>query len=296
MAQVGALNFRAFVDHLPYGADDREQPRTRAYAYVSDKHTRSAFARAKPVEDAIIAAVRIFKAMGKGQMLGHAVKVGPRQFPRVYSLLERCAKTLDIATPALYIQNSPFINAMTYGTNDDSFIIVHSALIDHMTDEELLSVLGHECGHIHNDHVVYLTALHYLLTIASTLGEWVVRPAMLALSGWQRRAEITCDRAGLLCAGDLDVAQRALAKVALGSTKLYDEMNVEAFMEQAEESREGIGRYAEITAHHPWLPKRLVAMKAFSESELFRKHVGLDGGLSMEEVDEKVHEIIKVWG
>ena len=29
-------------------------------------------------------------------------------------------------------------------------------------DEELRFVIGHECGHIHNDHAVYVTALHYL--------------------------------------------------------------------------------------------------------------------------------------
>ena len=52
------------------------------------------------------------------------------------------------------------MNAMTFGTNDDAFILVHSALVDHFDDEELLSVIGHECGHIHNDHVVYLTTLH----------------------------------------------------------------------------------------------------------------------------------------
>ena len=35
----------------------------------------------------------------------------------------------------------------------------------------------------------------------------------------------------------------------------------------------------------------------FGESELFRQHAGLGaGGLSMPEVDEKVHSIIKVVG
>jgi Zn-dependent protease with chaperone function len=112
-----------------------------------------------------------------------------------------------------------------------------------------------------------------------------------------RRAEITCDRAGLLCCKDVDVARRALAKLALGSSKLHEEFNVEAFAEQYEEGKGGAGRYAELTASHPWISKRLLALKAFSESELYRHHAGLgEGGLTMEQLDEKVHEIIAVVG
>ena len=93
------------------------------------------------------------------------------------------------------------------------------------------------------------------------------------------------------------MSRGALAKLALGSTKLYAEFNVEEFARQYEEGKEGVGKYAEITASHPWLSKRMWALQAFAESELYRKHIGLGaGGLSMEQVDEKVHEIIKVVG
>ena len=297
MAQVGTLDFRAFVETrkgLRAGGSDGGG---HAYAYVSDQNTRMAFEKIKPVELAVTAAVRLFKTVGKNELLGHAVKVGPNQFPRVHNLAVRCADTLGIAPPTVYIINNPYLNAATYGTNDDSFIIVHSALIDHLNDEELLSVIGHECGHIHNCHVVYLTAMHYLTRMASAFVKWIVGPAMLALSGWSRRAEVTCDRAGLLCVKDLGVSTRALTKLALGSTKLYDELNMEAFVAQHEEGQGGVGRFAEMSANHPWLPKRVLALRAFAESELYRKHAGVgEGGLTMQDVDTKVHEIIKIWG
>ena len=101
---------------------------------------------------------------------------------------------------------SPVLNAATYGTNDDAFVLVHSALVDHMSDAELLNVIGHECGHIHNNHVVYLTAMHYLTHLAGLFAKSLSMPAMLGLRAWSRRAEITCDRAGALCAKDVDVA------------------------------------------------------------------------------------------
>jgi Zn-dependent protease with chaperone function len=297
MAQVGTLDFRGFIDGRKEERAGGGQGSGHAYAYVSDKNTRFAFDKAKPVELAVAQAVRLFKAVGKNQLLGNAVKVGPNQFPRVHRLLMRCADSLQIAPPTLYITNSPVMNAMTFGTNDDSFIVVHSALVDHFSDEELLFVIGHEAGHIHNSHVVYLTALYYFKHMASIYLKWIVAPAELALAGWKRRAEITCDRAGLLCARDVDVGRRAIAKLALGSNKLYDEFNIEEFEKQAEESQEGVGRYAQMTASHPWLSRRLRAISAFSESELYRKHAGLgDGGATMAEVDEKVHDVIKVVG
>jgi Zn-dependent protease with chaperone function len=119
---------------------------------------------------------------------------------------------------------------------------------------------------------------------------------MLALSGWSRRAEITCDRAGLLCSSDVDVSMRALAKLALGSVKLYEEFNLEAYLEQYDEGQDGIGKITEITASHPWLPKRVKALRAFAESRLYRAHIGQRGGITMDEVDEQVHGIIKVLG
>lgn len=304
MAQVGQLDFKRFVETRgkgpapgPQDEVKEEADRGHAYAYVSDRTTRSAFTRMKPVVLAVTAAVRLFKAVGKNQLLGNAVRVGPNQFPRVHKLVGQCAETLGITAPTLYITNSPVMNAMTFGTNDDSFIIVHSGLIDYFTDEELLSVIGHECGHIHNNHVVYLTALYYLRNMASIFLKWIVYPAEVALSGWMRRAEITCDRAGMLCCKDVEVSRRALAKLALGSKKLHEEFNIEAFAQQYEEGREGVGRYAEVTASHPWIAKRLKALAAFGESALYRQHVGLgEGGLSIEQTDEKVHEIIKVIG
>lgn len=298
MARIESLDFEEFVrDRKNAQPGVAASDDTHAYAYSWDRKTRQAFERMKPVELAVAAGVRMFKHIGKAELLGHAVKVGPRQFPRVHALAERCAGTLGIATPTLYVVNNPHLNAATYGTNDDSFVMIHSALIDHLSDEELMSVIGHECGHIHNNHVVYLTAMHYLTHMAGYFVRSIGLPALLALRAWSRRAEITCDRAGALCAGDLDVALRALTKLALGSQKLYEELNIDTFLEQHEEAQGSVGRFSEIFATHPWLPKRVLALRHFGESSLFQKHVGrADGGLTMEEVDEKVHEIVKVVG
>jgi len=294
MAQVGKLDFEGWVerkkrDHC--AGEDGEL----AYAYASDRQTRQTFERLRPVQLAVESVVRMFKAFGKNELLGQAVKVGPRQFPRVHKLVVDCSQTLGIATPTVYIANNPVLNAGTYGTNDDSFIIVHSALIDHMKDDELRAVIGHECGHIHNNHVVYLTALYFLTNAAGLFVKWIVYPALVALRAWGRRAEITSDRAALLCSANPDSVTRSLTKLALGSQKLYDQLDLEAFVEQFEESQEGPGRYTELFATHPWLPKRVLALRIFEQSLFYRRRAGIgNDGLSMTDVDDRVHEIVKV--
>lgn len=297
MARLGELDFEQFVQQRKSQQPGGPDGDPRSYAYLSDRATRAAFERVKPIELAVAAGVRVFKQVGKAQLLGQAVKVGPKQFPRVHSVAAECAATLGISVPSVYVVNSPYLNGATYGTDDDAFIMLHSALVDHFTDAELASVVGHECGHIHNNHVVYLTVLHYLTHMAGLLLRSVSLPALLALRAWSRRAEITCDRAAALCTKDLDTVLRALAKLALGSQKLYDQLDVDTFLEQYQEAQATPGRFAEIFATHPWLPKRVLALKQFGESAMFRRHTCHEpDGLSMEEVDERVREIIKILG
>src|SRR5690349_1996480 len=128
MAQVGTLDFKGFIENRKERRAGGVDGGGHAYAYVSDRTTRAAFDKMKPVELAVAASVRFFKAVGKSDLLGHAVKVGTNQFPRVHGIAAECAQTLGIATPTVYILNNPQMNAATYGTNDDSFIMVHSAL------------------------------------------------------------------------------------------------------------------------------------------------------------------------
>lgn len=295
MAQTPELDFAGFVSRQRQAQQERQTGASRReYAYIADQRMREQFERMKPVELAVASALRTFGKVVKGQLLGSGVRVSDRQFPRIQRLVATCAETLQIQMPAVYIVNDPRLNAMTAGTDDEAFIMIHSALVDHFSDEELLTVIGHECGHIHNRHVVYLTTLHILTHVLGAVAQWAATPATLALRAWMRRAEITCDRAGMLCGKSEPVAARAITKLALGSKKLYEEFNIEAFLDQHHESKDNIGRYMEALASHPWLPKRVLAMRTFAESELFRTSAGLGaGGITMTEVDERVSALLK---
>jgi Zn-dependent protease with chaperone function len=277
-----------------------------AYAYGGDVKVRAALDRIRPVTLAVEATVRLWQSMEKSRMLGTAVKVTGKQFPRLAKLAEHCADTLRIPVPTLYV--SPTIgslNAHTFGTADDPYVVINAALIDHLSEPELLDVIGHECGHIQNNHVVYMTTLHFLRHAANMFLRWSVKPAVLALNSWARRAEITCDRAGLICTRDVDVSITCLVKLALGSRKLYSDVNVEEYLAQLEEASCGVGRLDELTRSHPYLPKRVAALRLFAETTYFRSLAGtgraangtpeaLPAGTSKDECDAKVADLIAV--
>jgi len=70
---------------------------------------------------------------------------------------------------------------------------------------------------------------------------------------------------------------------------------VESYIEQLEEGSSGIGRLQEALSSHPYLPKRVQALRLFSESALYREAVGTGaGGLSMEEVDARTSELVQI--
>jgi Zn-dependent protease with chaperone function len=145
--------------------------------------------------------------------------------------------------------------------------------------------------------VVYTTTLYYLTTAASVFVRWIVKPAVLALRAWMRRAEITCDRAGLICTRDLDVSIRSLVKLALGSKKLYDQIDLDEYLRQLADMKTTPGRFVELEASHPYLPKRVAALRLFARGAYYQAMVAPgSGGPSQEEVDAKVAALMQVLG
>src|ERR671921_2861812 len=95
-----------------------------------------------------------------------AVKVTPKQCPDLYYKLQIACTTLGVDMPELFVQQNPIVNAFTGGVKQP-IIVLHSALIERLNDEETLAVLAHEVGHIHAEHVLYLTAAHLLEALAN---------------------------------------------------------------------------------------------------------------------------------
>jgi Zn-dependent protease with chaperone function len=200
--------------------------------------------RAVPGVDEVIRKILALLGGERGIRLlfqGNAVRVGPAQFPRLWHLHTEVCTTFDWPdVPELYVSQTPFFNAGAYGV-DAPFIVIHSAALELLDDDELRVLLSHELGHVMSGHALYRTIAAVLAIISlgalPMLASLVVLPVRLAFLEWSRKSELSADRAGLLGAQDIVVAQRLDMKMAGGGrgSGFAGQMNVDAFMQQAHE-------------------------------------------------------------
>jgi predicted Zn-dependent protease len=125
---------------------------------------------------------------------------------------------------------------------DEPIIVVTTGLVELLDEEEMRAVVGHEVGHALSGHSVYRTILLFLTSLALRvawipLGNFAIMAIVTALREWFRKSELSADRAGLLVGQDLKASMRGLMKIA-GGNHLH-EMNVDAFLKQAEEYEAG---------------------------------------------------------
>ena len=174
----------------------------------------------------------------------NTVAVNTKQLPHLYQLFLDAAFRLDVRdVPDLFVLQEPRVNAYTSGV-ETPFVVVSSGMLELMTEEEILYVLGHELGHWQAGHVLYKTASRIFSGAASALadltlglGRLMTVPLQLALFKWDRCSELTADRAGLLAVRKVDVAIRSLMKLAGGSRAICEQMDYQEFIRQAEEFR-----------------------------------------------------------
>ncbi len=171
-------------------------------------------------------------------LLGSAVKVDERQFARLHRLLTDVGATLDAPElPEMYVAANPFLNAVTIGMNKPT-IVLNSALVDLLDEDELRFVIAHELGHALSGHAVYQTLLQRLLVLSGVLGTIPLgglglRVIVAALFEWARKAELSADRAGLLATQDPQVAFRVHMKLASGGH--LEDLDTTSFFAQGAE-------------------------------------------------------------
>lgn len=172
--------------------------------------------------------------------VAQSVRVSPTQCPKLYALLSEACAILDMPEPELYVAQTPLVNAMTSG-HDHPYIIIHSGLVDLLSDEEIMAVIAHELGHIKSGHVLYKTMARGISLLIQLIGDLTLgigRLIGLSLEGalleWDRMAEFTADRASLLVVQNPQVLISLMMKLAGGTLFQRDEMNASEFLQQAE--------------------------------------------------------------
>lgn len=235
--------------------------------------------------------------------------VGPEQYPDVYQMGVDCARRLGIGIPNIYIINEQSINAYAVATDEiEPLIVIHSGMYERMTPGELRCVIGHECGHIHNQHGVYSILKQIMVAagasaagmISAQLMNLMTMGAEFLLNMWSRAAEVTCDRAGMICCERIEDAYSVNAKILYGAA-IGDRasVNLEALKKQLDMQRQTMVRMEELLTDHPTSVRRIVAQMEFAQCEVFyrwRPELQEVGQTlrSREETDERCRRYVEV--
>lgn len=283
------INFSDYIKERTMKEEKHLEGGIPDYAYASDYALRQKV-RSIPGVFPFFKAVLNYQVPLYKQLANMSdLRVTRKQFPRIYEMTAHCAETLGIGMPAVYVdQGVAFtdmahltMNACTLATEDaDPIILLTTPMVERCTEEELLGVIGHECGHIHNNHGIYNTAVNTFVNQVLNIGgasgylssqvlNLLTASLSTALLAWSRAAEVTCDRAACICAkGDAPVSSM-MAKFLSGGVLNENQYDIDEIVKQYDQ----LGTVARINellgADHPLSVKRILAAKEFVKSEVF---------------------------
>lgn len=214
------------------------------------------------------------------QYTGSNLRITPENYPNIHSILDVVCTTINLPSrPDLYLEWGYHINGFTIGV-DHPIIVLTSGAIDLLTQDELLYLIGHEVGHIKSRHTLYHQMAQFLPVLADMVGEatlgigkLISMPLQLALLRWSRMSEFTADRSGLLACQNPTTAARVMMKWAGMPIRHYDDMKLEAFIDQAkkfealdyEKLNKAIKFLTIMNSTHPWTIMRAAELLRWVE-------------------------------
>jgi len=180
----------------------------------------------------------------------NAVRVSETQLPELYGIVQSCCARLGMAQPEVYVMQQNVWNAFASKVLNRQMVVLLSGAVDSLLLkgdlQQLTWLVGHELGHHRAGHLDFVRKL-------ANVGDWCVW-----LKLWySRRSEMTCDRVGLYCTGNLKTSQLALINATVGA-QLAGKVNLEEAANQwHRHQHEFWVKYRTLYATHPHLLARL---------------------------------------
>ncbi len=212
-----------------------------------------------------------------GTNMASMIKLSPVQLPEIYHRLPPICKKLGIEEPDFFLEMNPVPNAYTFG-DTRIFVVVTSGLLEYLDDEEINSVLAHECGHIACRHVLYHTMADMMVNGLEGILGTIATPFKLPLLYWQRKSELSCDRAAALVTS-VEAVLQTQVRLAGGPKSITGKINIEEWAKQAdryEEIRSGglwnktLQTIAIAAQSHPFAAVRVREILKWGKSEQYR--------------------------
>ena len=178
------------------------------YAYESDNAVRQKLM-------GLGGAAKLFKAVNTQDISAEAKhlfmkcdQVGPLKYPDIYDVVKKCSERLELVVPIAFIREDLDKELIYSIASDliDPCIIITKKLAQMCSYDELMLLVGCECGRIQNDHCQFNMAYTYLNAnkdcykpVSRSYPSPVSSQLYTALSGWVKFGEQTALRAGMIC-------------------------------------------------------------------------------------------------
>jgi len=204
---------------------------------------------------------------------GSHIRVTQSSFPGLHDAFDAACAVLGLEfTPELYIEWDYSVNASAIGV-EQPVVVLNSGSVDLLSTDELVWLLGHELGHIKSGHMLYTQIAELFPFLAGVIGEATLGLGRLltssvhvALFYWYRMSEFTADRAGMLACQDQEAALRAMVKMAGLPRRMFGELQIDAFVQQAREF-EGLD-----SSTLNWIAKLMLTMHRTHPWTVMRAH------------------------
>ncbi|MDQ2873012.1 MAG: M48 family metallopeptidase, partial [Candidatus Eremiobacteraeota bacterium] len=205
----------------------------------------------------------LYVTLARGRLVGSSVRIHESQYPQLFAIVKRCAIALELPMPMVFVREDYVVPVIAVGLGEPYSLIVSSTWLEHFRDDEMTFMIGRELGHIASGHTRYTSLL-------SANGN--ENPLVSLIFGpFLRRAELTCDRVGLLCCGSLEVAMRAIAIASF--SKFGRKIDYARFAEQHRDvMADQVLRWGEWLGAMPYATHRIDAMRWFIDSHIYRLH------------------------
>ncbi|REJ77970.1 MAG: hypothetical protein DWQ47_16585 [Acidobacteria bacterium] len=265
-----------------------------AFQWAEDGRAMAALKKVTPLN---AAARSISEKVGRRwiESTFNGVLLSDQQMPQIYHEGVRAARVLGMnRMPDIYLSGERPWDCLTFGTDDDSFVVIGSALAASFRGKEIFFLIAREMGHCRAGHALWKSVIQFFLgeqgpkkgfmsggVFAALSPSALIGGAIeLPLLAWARQAEITADRAGILAIGDEDVARKVLLSWSLKSSFLFQQINVDEWLKQQSATQDDFSRLSELTTTStPYISRRLKLLSEFAVNPDFHRWKDLISGL-----------------
>lgn len=235
-------------------------------------------------------------ALRKRNLLGEAMLLTPDLLPDIHEIYNSCLNMFGHNFQGdLFVQQSKEYNASILAHNQKFDLLVNSALLEDFTSNELRFVFGHELGHVLFRHSQI--SVRETLTLAEEINPGLISPETKNLMyKWSRAAELSADRVGLLCCGQLEFASKALFKTVSGLSGVNIDLILSSFRSQYDILKNHMEKLSDAQSWigtHPMIPIRFKSIElAALDIISFRQRPNLFNPKGFRRVDQEISSIL----